>query len=181
MANRLFFTLKEKGIRQSELAEYLDVPPATVSRWCNNQSQPPTDILYSISTFLKVGPFDLMYCNTRPLILSPGKEIKLSILGCNDVFLSSVFGKTKLCNIDSAILRFTTKRSQSTFSTPLLIQSSLNQNPETPVIQVNKIIQNCKSTVLTLENCKEELTIAFVCPNFASLPTDRVSADKTII
>jgi transcriptional regulator with XRE-family HTH domain len=181
MINRLFFSLKEMEISQEKLAGHLDVTPATVSRWCSNQAQPSADDLYRIARFLKVGVYDLQYCNTKTFVLAPDKEIKLSSLGSNDAFLVSVIGKTKLQNIDTAILRFTTKRNQDTFSTPLLVQISLYQNPNIPVIEVRKIIQNCKTTVLTLENCKEEVTVVFACPNFATVPTDKVSLEKTVI
>lgn len=181
MANRLFFALKEKGVRQETLAEHLDVTAATVSRWCSNRAQPPADYLYHISRFLKVEVYDLLYCNTKPLVLAPNKEIKLLTLGCNDAFLVSIIGKTKLQNIDSAILRFTTKGNQGTISTPLLAISSVYQNPSIPVIEVKKIIQNCRTTVLTLEHCKEEITVVFACPNFATKPTDRVSSERTVI
>lgn len=181
MANRLFFTLKEKGIRQEALADALGVAPATVSRWCSNLAQPSPALLYQISAFFKIGVHDLLYCQARAIKLSPDTVINLSTLGCNDAYLAMVFGKSKLTNIDSAILRFTTKIDKTTISTPLLVLSSIYQNPDIPVIEVNRLINNCKSTKLTLENCKEEITISFACPNFASTPTDEIAAEKIII
>lgn len=181
MANRLFFTLKEKGIQQEKLAEYLNVAPATVSRWCNNQAQPTPSLLYQISSFLETDIHDLLYCQAKSIKLSYDKTINLSTLGCNDSYISMVFGKTKLQNIESAILRFTTKINQKTLSKPLLLHSSVYQNPDIPVIGINRIINNCKSTVLNLENCKEEITISFLCPNFASIPTNKIPSGKIII
>ena len=169
MANRLALTLKERGILQEDLAMDLGVNPATISRWCTNQAQPTTDYLYQISSILEVGFYDLLYNAPFTLKISPNKPVKLSTLKCNDAFLALAFGKSTLPKMDSAILRFTSKIEGNIHSNPILLQSSIYQNPKIPIIEINRVITNIKSTVLNLENCKEELTLAFNCPNLSNL------------
>ena len=52
--NRLKVVLAEKKITNKELADYLDVRPGTVSRWCTNDSQPNIAMLFAIAQYLEV-------------------------------------------------------------------------------------------------------------------------------
>jgi len=52
--NRLKVILAEKKRTNKELADYLDVRPGTVSRWCTNDSQPNIATLFEIAKYLDV-------------------------------------------------------------------------------------------------------------------------------
>lgn len=52
--NRIKVLLAEKKKTNKELAGYLKVRPATVSRWCTNDSQPSIATLFRIAKFLEV-------------------------------------------------------------------------------------------------------------------------------
>jgi len=52
--NRLKVLLAEKKVTNKELADYLDVQPGTVSRWCTNDSQPNIATLFKIAKFLEI-------------------------------------------------------------------------------------------------------------------------------
>lgn len=52
--NRLKVLLAEKKKTNKELADYLNVQPGTVSRWCTNDSQPSVATLFEIAKFLDV-------------------------------------------------------------------------------------------------------------------------------
>ena len=52
--NRLKIVLVEKKKTSKWLAEQLKVNPSTVSKWCNNTSQPPLESIISISKLLNV-------------------------------------------------------------------------------------------------------------------------------
>ena len=52
--NRIKVSLVEHKKTNKELANYLNVEPATVSRWCTNDSQPNIATLFEIAKFLNV-------------------------------------------------------------------------------------------------------------------------------
>jgi putative transcriptional regulator len=52
--NRLKVVLAEKKKTSRELADYLNVRPGTVSRWCTNDSQPNIATLFEIAKYLDV-------------------------------------------------------------------------------------------------------------------------------
>ena len=52
--NRLKVLLAEKKVTNKELADYLNVRPGTVSRWCTNDSQPNIATLFRIAKFLDI-------------------------------------------------------------------------------------------------------------------------------
>jgi len=52
--NRLKVVLAEKKKTNKELADYLNVQPGTVSRWCTNDSQPSIATLFEIAKYLDV-------------------------------------------------------------------------------------------------------------------------------
>ncbi len=52
--NRIKVVLAEKKKTNKELANHLKVEPATVSRWCTNDSQPNVATLFEIAKFLSV-------------------------------------------------------------------------------------------------------------------------------
>ncbi|NJM24803.1 MAG: helix-turn-helix transcriptional regulator [Bacteroidia bacterium] len=58
--NRLKVLLAEKKRTNKELADHLNVRPATVSRWCTNDSQPAIEIFYKIAKFLDVDVRELL-------------------------------------------------------------------------------------------------------------------------
>lgn len=61
--NRIKVMLAEKRRTNKWLAEVLDKDPATVSKWCTNNSQPSIDLLYRIAEALDVDVKDLLRSN----------------------------------------------------------------------------------------------------------------------
>lgn len=164
MFNRIAPVLKEKKIRQDELARYLGTTPAKVSRWCTNISQPSWEILHSISKFLKLDMQHLVY-GTRKIITLKG-EVSLSSLGVNDALLQLVVGKTELQKFQGGYLQFDSNYldgSKHSYPLSLISYLSLYQNPKIPVLEIGKIINDCKVTTVKAFNCKEELQLTFLC------------------
>lgn len=58
--NRIKEVLRDKGIRQKDLAKELSVSERTVSFWCRNERQPHLDNLYQIAELLEIPPADLL-------------------------------------------------------------------------------------------------------------------------
>jgi putative transcriptional regulator len=58
--NRIKAVLAEKGVTNKELAEALEVSPATVSRWCTNDMQPSIEKLFAISKYMKIDVRELL-------------------------------------------------------------------------------------------------------------------------
>jgi transcriptional regulator with XRE-family HTH domain len=58
--NRIHDVLKEKGMKQIQLAEALGVAKSSVSQWCSNTVQPPLSKLHEIA--------DVIGCDIRDLI-----------------------------------------------------------------------------------------------------------------
>jgi transcriptional regulator with XRE-family HTH domain len=58
--NRLKVVLVEQNKTSKWLAEVLDKNPATVSRWCTNESQPSLETLIDIAKALQVDVKDLL-------------------------------------------------------------------------------------------------------------------------
>lgn len=58
--NRLKVLLAEKRITNKELADYLNVRPGTVSRWCTNDSQPAIETFYRIAKYLDIEVRELL-------------------------------------------------------------------------------------------------------------------------
>jgi transcriptional regulator with XRE-family HTH domain len=52
--NRIKLALVGAKKTNRELADYLNINPQTVSRWCTNDSQPNVATLFEIAKFLKV-------------------------------------------------------------------------------------------------------------------------------
>lgn len=61
--NRIKVMLAEKRRTNKWLAEVLDKDPATVSKWCTNNSQPSVELLYRIAEALDVDVKDLLRSN----------------------------------------------------------------------------------------------------------------------
>jgi transcriptional regulator with XRE-family HTH domain len=168
MFNRLYIVLKEKNIRQDVLAKYFNIPPARISRWCNNISQPSWEALQLISDFLKVDISYLVY--GTPKTIPVKGDVDLSSLGVNDAFLQIVVGKTNLQNIQGAFFRLNTdfgNGRMESYPLSLIGYVSLYQNPKIPIIEIGEVIENCSLTKLKIENCKEELKLTFLCPSFS--------------
>ena len=55
--------LAEKRRTNKWLAEVLDKDPATVSKWCTNNSQPSVELLYKIAEALDTDVKDLLRSN----------------------------------------------------------------------------------------------------------------------
>ena len=64
--NRIHDVLKEKGMKQIELAEALGVTKSSVSQWCNNLVQPPLSKLNKIA--------EAIGCDVTDLIVSKKKK-----------------------------------------------------------------------------------------------------------
>lgn len=58
--NRIKVVLAEKKRTNKWLAEQLDKDPATVSKWCTNNSQPTLETLVKIAKLLEVEIKDLV-------------------------------------------------------------------------------------------------------------------------
>ena len=61
--NRIKVMLAEKRRTNKWLAEVLDKDPATVSKWCTNNSQPSVELLYKIAEALDTDVKDLLRPN----------------------------------------------------------------------------------------------------------------------
>ncbi len=64
--NRIKIVLFEKDITNKQLAEMLEMSPATVSRWCRNVKQPAVEMLFKISRMLEVDVCELLNKNVNP-------------------------------------------------------------------------------------------------------------------
>ncbi len=58
--NRIKAVLKEQGRTQTWLAEQIDRSYVVVTNYCNNNAQPPLEVLYTISKILDVDIRDLL-------------------------------------------------------------------------------------------------------------------------
>jgi transcriptional regulator with XRE-family HTH domain len=58
--NRIHDVLKEKGMKQIQLAEALGVAKSSVSQWCSNAVQPPLSRLILISNVIGCDVIDLI-------------------------------------------------------------------------------------------------------------------------
>ena len=58
--NRIKDVLKEKGIKQTWLAEKLGKSFNMVNDYCNNKRQPSLEVLYEIAKLLNVSPKKLL-------------------------------------------------------------------------------------------------------------------------
>lgn len=61
--NRIKVVLAEKRRTNKWLAEILDKDPATVSKWCTNNSQPSVELLFRIAEALDIDVKDLLRSN----------------------------------------------------------------------------------------------------------------------
>lgn len=60
LENRIKVVLAEKKLKSKELAESINRDYATISRWCNNKTQPSLEALFEISQFLDVDIRELL-------------------------------------------------------------------------------------------------------------------------
>ncbi|PQA53227.1 helix-turn-helix transcriptional regulator [Siphonobacter curvatus] len=74
--NRIKAILAEKKINSVLLVEYLHKDASTISRWCNNKSQPHVNDLYKIAEFLKVDIRDLLVKTEWDTGPSPAEVLK---------------------------------------------------------------------------------------------------------
>jgi transcriptional regulator with XRE-family HTH domain len=58
--NRIKAYLALNRVKNKDLAEYPEVTPTTVSKWCTNYSQPSIPELYKIAEFLKMNVCELL-------------------------------------------------------------------------------------------------------------------------
>jgi len=58
--NRIKAELVEQDMSHKALAERLGIKPNTVTRWCNNVSQPNIGTLYQVAKILKCEATDLL-------------------------------------------------------------------------------------------------------------------------
>jgi transcriptional regulator with XRE-family HTH domain len=65
MSNRIAVVLKEKNLKQIDLASKLNVAKSTVSMWCSNASQPSIVKLVLISDYLGCDLTDLLVSNKK--------------------------------------------------------------------------------------------------------------------
>lgn len=165
MRSRLLRVLKEKNLRQEELAQMLNISPGTVSRWCNNRSVISWENAYRLKNILDINMEKLFY--NQPKLLKLKDQISLANLGSSDAILDIIVGMSNLNNISNVFLKVTTEMEGGvTHSYPinLLGYLSVMQNPEIPIVEIGKIFDDCQSTTIELQNCSEELTLRFLCP-----------------
>ncbi len=74
MENRIQEVLREKNVKQIELAIELGVVKSTVSMWCSNASQPPLSKLGLIADFLGCDLLELIVVKKKNQIAK--KRIK---------------------------------------------------------------------------------------------------------
>ena len=70
--NKIKVMLVEKKRTSRWLAEQLDKDPATISKWCNNHSQPTLEILLQIAELLEVDYTELVRRPTDSRLLNSG-------------------------------------------------------------------------------------------------------------
>lgn len=58
--NRIKVVLAEKKITNKRLSEMLKKTPSTISRWCNNESQPSLETLVQIASKIDVDVRELL-------------------------------------------------------------------------------------------------------------------------
>jgi transcriptional regulator with XRE-family HTH domain len=58
--NRINIEIKEKGVKQTWLAEKLGKSFNIVNDYCNNRRQPSLELLYKIADILNIKPKDLL-------------------------------------------------------------------------------------------------------------------------
>ena len=58
--NRILLVLKEKGVKQIQLASSLGMAKSSVSMWCSNTVQPPLAKLHDIAETLGCDITDLL-------------------------------------------------------------------------------------------------------------------------
>ena len=63
--NRIQIVLAELNLSNKELAKGIRKDPATVSRWCTNETQPAVKVLYQIANFLNFDVRDLLMPNKK--------------------------------------------------------------------------------------------------------------------
>jgi putative transcriptional regulator len=63
--NRIHLVLKERGIKQIQLAETLGVAKSSVSQWCSNTVQPPLSKLNMIAEAIGCDVTDLIASNKK--------------------------------------------------------------------------------------------------------------------
>ena len=61
--NRIKAVLADKEVKSSELAAALGKTPVSISRWCNNESQPSLETLFAVADFLDVSVKELLVDN----------------------------------------------------------------------------------------------------------------------
>lgn len=60
IGNRVLAILKEKGLKQKDLAEYLHTGSSTVNGWKSENRNPSSDMIIPICEFLSVSPIFLL-------------------------------------------------------------------------------------------------------------------------
>jgi len=166
MANKLSLILNSRDTTQEQLAKYLQVTPATVSRWCSNTSQPSIEKLYLISSYLKVEMSELLYGITKSITVR--KTLELRLLEANDVYLQMVMGSSDLINLQKAMFIISKRFPDGSFQSypiSLLGYSSINRPVHIPLIEIGEIITDCQYSTLDIENCHENLHFTFQCPS----------------
>ena len=66
IGNRVLHLLKEKGLKQKDLADYLHTKPSTVNGWKNTNRNPSCDLIIPICEFLGVSVNTLLTGNEEP-------------------------------------------------------------------------------------------------------------------
>ena len=74
--NRIKAVLAEEKVSSKLLAIYMKKTIGTVSRWCNNKSQPHVSDLYKIAEFLKVDIRELLVPSEWEAGPSPAELLK---------------------------------------------------------------------------------------------------------
>ena len=63
--NRIKAVLADREVKSSELAAALGKTPVSISRWCNNDSQPSLETLFAVADFLGVSVKELLVDNQK--------------------------------------------------------------------------------------------------------------------
>lgn len=62
---RVFFTLKEKNLKQKDLADYLGIAQSVITNWKNRGNNPPAEYLIQICEFLGITIYELLGANSN--------------------------------------------------------------------------------------------------------------------
>lgn len=80
--NRLKAVLAEQGKTNKWLAEQVGKDPATISKWCTNQSQPTLETLLKIAELLEMNYTELVRAEPCSMIMNTTMQMEKTYNNC---------------------------------------------------------------------------------------------------